>query len=198
MFAVGGVGPVVSRESRVPALCGGYARAALCGPLVASRPPGDLRNATNPHCIALGPPPVSPSLHRASFQKSARGGRTPNRFYRTRAPLPPSPIRARASHGASGAQEVMRRRIKTRAASPKREIAGDFFACGAKGLEKKRSYLGSYLPFSIADTQVVGSYLPYAAVGAGINATLGAYDFLRRGRRVVCPARTPPNHPRAV
>ena len=55
---------------------------------------------------------------------------------------------------------------KTRAAAPKREIAGDFFfACGAKGLEKKRSYLGSYLPFSIADTQVVGSYLPYAAVG---------------------------------
>ena len=51
-----GVGLVVSRESRAPALCGGYVRAALCGPLVASRPPGDLENTTNPHCIALGPP----------------------------------------------------------------------------------------------------------------------------------------------
>ena len=79
----GGVGLVVSRELRVPALCGcgGYARVALCGSLVASRPPGDLKTTTNPRCIALGPPPVSPSLHRASFQKSARGGRTPKRFY---------------------------------------------------------------------------------------------------------------------
>ena len=49
---------------------------------MASRPPGDLKHKTNPHRIALGPPPASPSLHRASFQKSARGGRTPKRFYR--------------------------------------------------------------------------------------------------------------------
>ena len=47
----------VARVARacVPALCGGYARAALCGPLVASRPPGDLKTATNGYCIALGP-----------------------------------------------------------------------------------------------------------------------------------------------
>ena len=63
----------------------GYARAALCGPLVASRPPGDLKNTTNPHQIALGPPPhfVWPSWGRVSvsFQKRARGGRSPDRFY---------------------------------------------------------------------------------------------------------------------
>ena len=86
VFAVGRRRSCRVAESRAPAClrcvgCGGYARAALCGPLVASRPPGDLKTTTNPHCIALGPPPVSPSLHRASFQKSARGGRTPKRFY---------------------------------------------------------------------------------------------------------------------
>ena len=97
----GGVGLVVSRESRVPALCGGYAHARRCVvPWWPLGHQGSLRNATNPHCIALGPPPVSPSLHRASFQKSARGGRTPNRFYLLSHARAPSPMRARASGAA--------------------------------------------------------------------------------------------------
>ena len=90
LFFCGGVASVLpcraSRTSRVPALCGEYARAALCGPLVASRPSGDLKKKGKKHYIALGPRPVSPSLHRASIQKSARGGRTPKRFYRTPPP----------------------------------------------------------------------------------------------------------------
>ena len=46
----------------------GYARAALCGPLVASRSPGDQQNTTNPHPIALGPPPISCGLHGDGFK----------------------------------------------------------------------------------------------------------------------------------
>ena len=44
-------------------------RAPLCGPLVASRHPGDLKIATNPHYIHLGPIPVSIELRGAEFQK---------------------------------------------------------------------------------------------------------------------------------
>ena len=42
---------------------GPYARASLCGCLVASRPPGDLKNTTSTHPIARGRPPVSFVLH---------------------------------------------------------------------------------------------------------------------------------------
>ena len=48
----------------------GYARAALCGPLVPSRPPGDLKNTKNLHQITLGPPPVTLGLRGAGFQSS--------------------------------------------------------------------------------------------------------------------------------
>ena len=67
---------VLSRSARAAAPAAWWAadtRAALCGPLVASRPPGDLKNTTNPHQITLGPPPriVWPSWGRVSvsFQK---------------------------------------------------------------------------------------------------------------------------------
>ena len=51
--------------------------------------------------------------------------------------------------------------MKTRAAATKRETAGEKKnACGAKGLEKARSYLGSYLPFSTANTQMVVWFIP--------------------------------------
>ena len=36
-----------------------HMHARRCGPLVASRPPGDLKNTTNTHPVSLGHPPVS-------------------------------------------------------------------------------------------------------------------------------------------
>ena len=51
------------------------------------------------------------------------------------------------------------------------------FACGAKGLEKPRSYLGSYLPFSTANTQVVWFIPPIRRRRAGQAKGHGA----RRG-----------------
>ena len=151
-------------DACVPALCGGYARAALCGPLVAFRPPGDLKTTTNPHCIALGPPPVSPSLHRASFQKSARGGRTPNRFYRTRAPLP------NTSSGFQCTGSNAKAHKNTGGFPKTRDRRRFFFACGAKGPEKTRSYLGSYLPFPTplhADGLVHTSHTPPSSSQSG-------------------------------
>ena len=67
-FPVGAASVLSCRVSRACLRCVGYARAALCGPLVASRPPGDLKNTTNPHQITLGPPPVSFGLRGAGFQ----------------------------------------------------------------------------------------------------------------------------------
>ena len=61
---------VLSRSARAAAPAAWWAadtRAALCGPLVASRPPGDLKNTTNPHQVTLGPPPVSFGLRGAGF-----------------------------------------------------------------------------------------------------------------------------------
>ena len=66
-FPVGAASVLSCRVSRACLRCVGYVRAALCGPLVASRPPGDLKNTTNPHQITLGPPPVSYGLHGAGF-----------------------------------------------------------------------------------------------------------------------------------
>ena len=56
------------RVSRACQRCVGYARAARCGPLVASRPPKDLKNETNPHQVTLGRPPVTFGLRGAGFQ----------------------------------------------------------------------------------------------------------------------------------
>ena len=42
--------------------------ASVCGPLVASRPPGDQKNTTNLHSITQGPPPVSCGLRGAGFE----------------------------------------------------------------------------------------------------------------------------------
>ena len=130
----GGVGPVVSHESRVPALCGGYACAVLCGPLVASRPPGEPRNATNPHCIALGPPPVSPSLHRS-------GRSNPQSLLSFIA-------RARPFSNASAGFRCIGSNVnahKTRAAAPKREIAGQNFR-----LRRERPREITFLPRCIS------------------------------------------------
>ena len=46
------------------------ARVAVCGPVVASRHPGDLKNATNPRRIHLGHTHVSFELRGAEFQKT--------------------------------------------------------------------------------------------------------------------------------
>ena len=70
---------VLSRSARAAAPAAWWAadtRAPLCGPLVASRPPGDLKNTTNPHQVTLGPPPVSFGLRGAGF---------PSRFKKERA-----------------------------------------------------------------------------------------------------------------
>ena len=53
---------LVAPRSALPRLLRGpwasYECASLCGPLVACRPPGDFKTATNPHHIPLGPIPV--------------------------------------------------------------------------------------------------------------------------------------------
>ena len=49
------------------------ARVAVCGPVVASRHPGDLKNATNPRRIHLGHTHVSFELRGADFQKISVG-----------------------------------------------------------------------------------------------------------------------------
>ena len=51
---------VARRRAAAPAAWwASYARASMCGLLVASRPPGDLENATHTQPIPLGLPPVS-------------------------------------------------------------------------------------------------------------------------------------------
>ena len=74
VFPVGAASVLSCRASRAYLRCVavwdlpvGYVRAALCGPSVASRPPGDRKNTTNPHQISLGPPPVSVGLRRTGF-----------------------------------------------------------------------------------------------------------------------------------
>ena len=62
---------VLSRSARTAAPVAWWAAdtcAPLCGPLVASRPPADPKNATKPHHISLGPPPVPLRPHGAGFQ----------------------------------------------------------------------------------------------------------------------------------
>ena len=66
-FPVGAASVLSCRVSRACLRYVGYARAALCGPLVASRPPGDLKNTTNPHQITLGPPPIAYGFRGAGF-----------------------------------------------------------------------------------------------------------------------------------
>ena len=44
-----------------------HMHARHCGPLVASRPPGDLKNTTNTHSVSLGHPPVSFELRGPAF-----------------------------------------------------------------------------------------------------------------------------------
>ena len=55
------------RASGVCGVCGRRARAPLCGPLVASRPPGERKNTTNTHPIPLGHHPVSFELRGPEF-----------------------------------------------------------------------------------------------------------------------------------
>ena len=45
-----------------------HMHARRCGPLVASRPPGDLKNTTNTHSVSLGHPPVSFELRGPAFR----------------------------------------------------------------------------------------------------------------------------------
>ena len=59
----------VQRAAAPAAWWASYARAPLCGPLVASRHPGDLKITTNPHYIHLGPTSVSIELRRTEFHK---------------------------------------------------------------------------------------------------------------------------------
>ena len=64
-----------------------YERASLCGPLVASRPLGDFKTATNPHHIPIRPTPsdlgcVGPSLKKrawkVNFKKTSSACFTPS------------------------------------------------------------------------------------------------------------------------
>ena len=67
------LGHVARRAARLPVVCCVVlicARASLCGPLVASRPPGDFKTATNQRHIPLGPTFVWFELRGAEFQKT--------------------------------------------------------------------------------------------------------------------------------
>ena len=67
--SMGAASVLSCRVSRACLRCVGYTRAALCGLLVACRPPGDLTNTTHPHQITLGRPPrVSFGLRGTGFQ----------------------------------------------------------------------------------------------------------------------------------
>ena len=79
------------RVSRACLRCVGYARAARCGPLVVSRPPGDLKNETNPHQVTLGRPPVTFGLRGAGFQSRFKN-------HRFKVDLPRTSIRPRGVH----------------------------------------------------------------------------------------------------
>ena len=70
-------------------------RAPLCGPLVASRPPGDRKNTTNTHPIPLGHHPVSFELRGPGFWLGyiffRAGGQSTNETPR----VPPAPAERR-------------------------------------------------------------------------------------------------------